>query len=216
MIQKKAVIGAAAFFLVAALFVGYFALAAEIGGKDNPLVTLDYLKSLNPQIEADIEALVNEKVEAKIGEINELLAQASETIDSKVGSGGGGDISALASDEAFINSIAAALAPQIGGTVDGETGLGSFKGRTVIEPGKSVFLPEGTCIMLRLGTATVVASNSPGLIDLTDGTQDSELENGEALKVDHLYTVTMEAGREVKNTGSGNVTVFIWGPYTTN
>ncbi len=214
MIQKKAVIGAAAFFLVAALFVGYFALAAEIGGKDNPLVTLDYLESLKPQIEADIETIVNELIGAKMGEIDEKLIEAQQIIDGMTGSGGtGGDISSLVTDEAFIKSIAEALASQIGGTADGDGGLGGFEGRTVIAPGKSVFLPEGTRIMLRLGTGTVVASNSPGLIDMTDA---SVLENGQALKSMHFYTVTMEAGREVKNTGSDNVTVFIWGPYTQN
>ncbi len=211
MIQKKAVIGAAAFFLVAALFVGYFSLAAEIGGKDNPLVTMDYLESLNPQIEAEIETIVNEKADAVKAELDNKLVEISATINSMLGSGGSPDVSALVNDEAFLNSVVAAVIAQIGSGSSGDSTLVSASDRVEIEPGKSVILPEGTNIMLRIGTGTVVASNSPGLIDLTDA---ATLDNGQALKQNHLYTVTMEAGREVKNTGTTNVIVFIWGPYT--
>ncbi|MDR1692937.1 MAG: hypothetical protein LBR72_06220 [Oscillospiraceae bacterium] len=213
MIQKKAVIGAAAFFLVASLFVGYFAIAAEVGGKENPLVTLDYLESLTPKIEELIELKVSERAGAALTEIDGKLELAKQTIDQMAQQGGvpgSVDASALLNDEAFIASIVDAITARVGGTTG--TGLASASSRVEIEPGKSVAIPQGTNIMLRLGTGTVVASNSPGLIDMSD--PGNPINDGQALLQDHLYTCTMEAGRDVKNTGTNTVTVFIWGPFT--
>ena len=205
MIQKKSVIGAAAFFVLMALTVGWFALASDIGGKEDPLVTLDYLKSLDPQIEATIEAAVNEKVDARIQEFKDMLDQASETLGN-VSSGGGIDINALLNDDALISRIASEIAAQIG---VGTGSLEAFSEKVVVEAGETLHLPMGSSIMLRIGTGTVVASNAPGLIDTTTAAQ---LDNGGTLVANHMYTVTMEAGRDIKC--SARMTVFIWGPYT--
>jgi len=203
-IQKRSVIGAAAFFVLMALTVGYFALAADIGGKENPLVTMDYLQSLYPQIEETIEATVNEKVDARIQEIsNSQLPQPSDTAPQGNGTF---DLNELLNDEAFISRVAAEIAAQIGA---GTSSLEAFSDKVVVETGQTLHLPMGSSIMLRLGTGTVVASNAPGLIDMTDAGQ---LDNGGVLAVNHWYTVTMEAGRDIKC--SSKMTVFIWGPYT--
>lgn len=205
MAQKKTVIGAAAFFVVTALLVGYFALAAEIGDKEDPLVSLGYLRSLDPQIEATIEAIAKEKVESQTREITDLLNQAYEKIGDMSG-GSSLDASDLLNNEEFINKIAAELAVQISGSTGA---LDAVSARVEVEAGKTLHLPVGSSIMLRLGTGTVVASNSPGLIDMTTG---DPLDNGGTLVANHLYTVTMDAGRDIKC--SSKMTVFIWGPYT--
>ncbi|MDR0326130.1 MAG: hypothetical protein LBI19_08575 [Oscillospiraceae bacterium] len=206
MIQKKSVIGAAAFFVLMALTVGWFALAADIGGKENPLVTLEYLKSLDPQIEATIEAAVNEKVDARMQEFNDLLSQASEAIGNMPSGGGGIDINDLLNDDALISRIATEISAQIGAGVGS---LEAFALRQEVQTGQTLHLPVGSMVMLRLGSGTVVASNSPGLIDLTTA---NPLDNGGVLVANHLYTVTMEAGRDIKCTAK--MTVFIWGPFT--
>jgi hypothetical protein len=205
-IQKKSVIGAAAFFVLMALTVGWFALAADIGGKENPLVTLEYLKSLDPQIEATIEAAVNEKVDARMQEFNDLLSQASEAIGNMPSGGGGIDINDLLNDDALISRIATEISAQIGAGVGS---LEAFALRQEVQTGQTLHLPVGSMVMLRLGSGTVVASNSPGLIDLTTA---NPLDNGGVLVANHLYTVTMEAGRDIKCTAK--MTVFIWGPFT--
>ena len=204
MIQKRSVIGAAAFFVLMALTVGYFALAADIGGKENPLVTMDYLQSLYPQIEATIEAVINEKVEARIQEINN--GELAPPVNHPPQNGGSVDFDELLNDEAFISRVAAEIAAQIGA---GTSSLEAFSEKVVVEAGQTLHLPMGSSVMLRLGTGAVVASNAPGLIDTTTATQ---LDNGGTLVANHMYTVTMEAGRDIKC--SARMTVFIWGPYT--
>ncbi|MDR0292613.1 MAG: hypothetical protein LBH95_00470 [Oscillospiraceae bacterium] len=207
MIQKKQVIGAAAFFILTALVVGFFALAADFGGKENPLVTLDYLTSLYPQIETTIENTVREKVDVQIQGIEEQIRQAVERINEMSPGGSSPDLSGMLNDEDFINRVAAEVAAQIGASAGG--GLDATSQRVVVDTGKTLHLPLGSSVMLRLGTGTVVASNAPGLIDTTTA---QPLDNGGVLTANHMYTVTMEAGRDIKC--SSTMTVFIWGPYT--
>jgi hypothetical protein len=202
MVQKKQVIGAAAFFVVMALTVGFFALAADLGGKENPLVTLDYLKSLDPQIEETIANAVRTQVELQISDFQDLVHQAQET----VAAGGFPDAGGLIHDQAFVDRVASAIAGQIGA---GTGALDAVAERVVVESGQTLRLPMGSSILLRLGTGTVQAPNTPGLIDLTTGTT---LDNGGVLAANHKYFVSMEAGREIRC--SARMTVFIWGPYT--
>jgi hypothetical protein len=206
-IQKRPVIGAAAFFVVMALVVGSFALAANGGGKEDPLVTLGYLESIYPQIEATIEATVREKVDAQILDFQDLLTQAQNNIGGLSPGVSTADMSELLNNEAFISSIASAMVSQIGVSAGGS--LDAVSQRVEVNANSTLHLPMGSSVMLRLGTGTVVASNSPGLINLTDG---SVLDNGSNLVANNLYTVTMEAGRDIKCTAK--MTVFIWGPYT--
>ena len=67
----------------------------------------------------------------------------------------------------------------------------------------------GCEVMLRVGTATCVTDEAPGLIDCTDG---SILNNGKALVKNHLYMVTIET-RGVKATAD-TVKVLVRGEYT--
>ena len=63
--------------------------------------------------------------------------------------------------------------------------------------------------MLRVGTATCVASGAPGLVDSTGGTT---LANGNALVTNHLYLVTV-ATRGVTATAD-TVKLLVRGSYT--
>ena len=67
----------------------------------------------------------------------------------------------------------------------------------------------GCEIMLRVGTATCLASGSPGLIDSTDGTT---LSAGSALVTNHLYMVTVDT-RTVSATAD-TVKLLVRGSYT--
>lgn len=78
-----------------------------------------------------------------------------------------------------------------------------------LSQGQTLHLELGCEVMLRVGSASCVASSSPGLIDSTDG---STLNNGGALKTNHLYLATIE-GRSV-SAGSGTVKVLVRGGYT--
>ena len=67
----------------------------------------------------------------------------------------------------------------------------------------------GCEIMLRVGTATCVASGAPGLVDSTGGTT---LANGNALVTNHLYLVTVDT-RGVTATAD-TVKLLVRGSYT--
>lgn len=89
----------------------------------------------------------------------------------------------------------------------GSGGANDFKVISVAS-GKTLIGDVGTEIMLRIGTATCVASSSPGLIDSSDAVI---LSGGGALKTNHLYMVTVE-DRGFKATS--DVKIVIRGTYT--
>jgi hypothetical protein len=208
MARKKQVIGAAAFFVVMALTVGFLSLAADNGGKDNPLVTLDYLKSIEPQIDSVISSAVTRHIDSQMSDIRAMIDQASAA-------GGMGSISnpeELLQNQDFINSVANAIAGQIGvGT--GE--LDSTATRVTGLAGKTIFLAPGSSILLRQATGTLHASDTnTGLIDVTNG---SVLNIGGTVLENHKYFNSSPGNnREVRfasNVPSGT-TAFIWGTYT--
>jgi hypothetical protein len=67
----------------------------------------------------------------------------------------------------------------------------------------------GTEIMLRVGTATCVASSAPGIIDMNAG---GTLNAGYPLVTNHLYMVTIDP-RGIQATSSV-VKVLVRGDYT--
>jgi hypothetical protein len=206
MIQKKSVIGAAAFFTVMALTVGYFAIAADIGGRENPLVTLDYLQSLDPQIANTIADVVNEKVNAEMQRITEMLRQAEETIGSLPS--GGGSIDDFLHNDDFIARLAAEIADLYGLSPGGE--LEASGTRLEIRSGTTIRLAQGSRIVRRGGSAEVVnvPSGQAGLINVTSGTV---LNSGGNLEENHEYIVTFSAGREIRCTSDS--VFFIWGSF---
>ncbi len=95
-----------------------------------------------------------------------------------------------------------------------ETALSSNGGTSTytvvtLAKGQTLTGAVGCEIMLRIGTASVSASDSPGLVDTTDA---SSLNNGSALKTNHLYMVTI-GGNGIKATAA-TVKVIVRGSYT--
>lgn len=92
--------------------------------------------------------------------------------------------------------------------IDQRTGAASFRVVT-LSRGQTLTGNVGCEIMLRVGAASCVASEDPGLIDSTAG---STLNNGDALVTNHLYLVTIDT-RSV-TAASGTVKLLVRGPYS--
>ena len=85
---------------------------------------------------------------------------------------------------------------------------GSFSVVT-LSYGQELTADVGCEIMLRIGSATVSATDTPGLVDTTDGTT---LENGLSLTQNHLYMATI-AGHSVV-AASDTVKLLVSGTYS--
>lgn len=90
-------------------------------------------------------------------------------------------------------------------------GGGSSSTFTVVTltKGQKLVGSVGCEVMLRVGTATCLASGSPGLIDCTAGTT---LSAGSALTQNHLYMVTVDT-RTISATAD-TVKLLVRGSYT--
>ncbi len=209
MAHKRAIIGTLAFLLVAVLAVGYFALAAEIGGKDNPLVTLSYLSGIEPQLEAQIDQMITQQTQKQADELDAKYAQAKDSLQKMIDDFSGANAGAITSDPAFMTAVVNAVLAQMdpSGSSTG-TQPETFK-RVDIPSGKTVTLGMGSMAFLRSGAAKCYSTGSPGLINLSDGTA---LENNSALVKNNLYSVTFDSGRGFK-TSEASI-VFILGSYS--
>lgn len=208
MAQKKAIVGTLAFLLVAFLMVGYFALASELGGKDDPLVTMGYLKSLESDMKGIMKELAEQEYKTQSAKLESDFTEAKKELQNMINQMGGG--ASLAEDADFVNKVADAVVAKMGssgGTVG--TVPDTFV-KVEVPANKTVTVKMGGMFFLRLGSATCYATSTPGLIDLTTG---ADIANGAALEKNHLYSVTVDSGRGFK-TGSNTVTVFILGSYT--
>ncbi len=203
MLQNKWVLGVFTFLLVAMLFAGYLAVAAEIGSKDDPLVAVSYIQNelmpvLNDKIDAAVQIKnkeysdqLNQQYQTLLGEFQRKAAELMT---------GSGSIN----DEAFVNAVAEQIIAKQGSS----GGVSDGMKKVEVASGKTVTLDIGAEVLLRVGAATCVADSATGLIDMTTG---STLAGGAALEKSHLYLSTIE-GRGFKCTA--NCTVFIRGGYT--
>ena len=90
-----------------------------------------------------------------------------------------------------------------------ELNTGSNYSVVTLSKGQVLTGGVGCEVMLRVGTATCSATDSPGLVDTTGGTT---LDNGGSLVKNHLYMVTI-AGGGVKATAT-TVKVLVRGTYS--
>ena len=67
MTQKRVFLSISAFLLVVVLLAGYAVIAAELGSKEDPLVTLSYL---NDELTSSLMTQVDEQIAAKTEEFN--------------------------------------------------------------------------------------------------------------------------------------------------
>ncbi|MDR0248895.1 MAG: hypothetical protein LBI44_04465 [Oscillospiraceae bacterium] len=209
MMQKKAVLGATVFLLVMLVLVGFFSLAAEIGGKDDPLVSLGYLKALEPELMTKIDDMVRTRVESYDSELDGKIAQAIERIEQISGGGnpGGGS---LTEDKAFISAVAAEVAQLIGAPGQSGGDIPVTYQRVQVPKDKVILFGEGTSFFKRTGTAAVYKKEMPneaGLINLSTGRM---LDSGN-VENNYLYSVTFDKTRGFK--ASSDVWVFVLGPY---
>jgi hypothetical protein len=198
----------AAVVLVTLAITGYFAVAAEYGSKDDPLVTLSYITEvLSPETMQKIDKALAEKqtafdqqVDAKVNEVNAALDKKLATYQSALAQGG-------ISDD-LVEQIANKVIEKLGSSASTGTTAQSTWAVVKVPAGKTVVCEIGCEILLRLNSAACYASSSPGLIDLSDGTT---LDNGKALTINHLYLVTIQSRGF---SSSGGCTVLINGKYT--
>ena len=204
MAEKKWVIGLSAFLLVTMLFAGYMAMAAELGSRDDPLVTASYItEELMPSLNKKIDELIVKKTGEFSDDMNRQFDTLMADLEAVVQDFNNSFSSTSLSNPAFVEAVANAVVAKQGGG-----GVANTMKKVDVPNGKTVSLALGSEALLRIGSATCVASGSPGLIDMTDG---GELTNGGDLQKNHLYLCTVE-GRGLKATSA--VTVFIRGGYT--
>ena len=155
---------------------------------------------------------------ALCGALNMTAAFAAE-----VGSSGDPLVTLSYLNDTFLNTIMtkvdekiaarnSQIAQQLGGQTTSSGGV-STTGATftvvTLSSGQVLTGGIGCEVMLRVGTASCVASSTPGLIDETAG---GTLAGGGSLVQNHLYMMTVE-GRGVKATAA-TTKLLVRGSYT--
>ena len=83
--RKKWTITLSAILLVLLSVAGYFAIAAEYGSQEDPLVTLSYVNNvLSPQVMQKLNDELNKKATEVSAEIDTKVKAASDEIDKKI------------------------------------------------------------------------------------------------------------------------------------
>lgn len=187
---------------------GYFAIAADSGSREDPVVTLSYINDvIGPQTIQEIDAIFEEKKGTLDEELDKRLNDLSGEMDRMAAQYRNTLAGAIVSD-AVVDQIAQKVVESMGGSGGGSASSTASWSVVQIEAGKTLTGSVGCEVILRIGAATCVASGTPGIINLSDGT---DLANGGELKTNNLYIVTVN-GRGVAS--SGGCTVLVSGSYT--
>ena len=201
--SRKWTLSLAAALLVVLMATGYLAIAADYGSKDDPLVTLSYINDvLAPEATAKIEAAFAAKASEFDTLITQKMASIQSQIDQKVAEMG----QTAAPSDALVEAVTSAVLQQLGET--GGPAASNSWNVVQLTSGQALSAGVGCEILLRAGTAACVASGTPGLINLSSGT---DLANGGALAANNLYIVTVQ-GNGVR--ASGAATLLVNGTYT--
>ena len=166
--------------LVGTALAAFAAIAAEAGSQGDPLVTLSYLNSTF--------------LDQLLGEVDEKLAQRDREILAEV------ERSADAAREEILDAV------------DGVDTAGSAPAavyrEVALSAGQVLYGSAGCEVMLRGGTAACVSpdKSAPGLVDVTGGVT---INDGTALQVNHLYTMTAYRGVSAADA----VTLLVRGEY---
>mgnify|MGYP003371550082 CR=1 FL=1 len=152
---------AACALLAATVLAAFVALAADVGGQGDPLVTLSYL---NETFLSQILTKVDERLASRDGE---LLAEMEREV-------------ARTEEE---------LLSRLGGGTGGSGGVAASYETVTLTGGMTLTGAAGTEVLLRSGTAYCVSAgnSTPGLVDITGG---GTINNGSALVKDHLYLMS--------------------------
>ncbi len=189
--------------LTAVVFMGVIAIAAEYGGKDDPLVSLSYINSVfAPDLQAKIDKNIENKINAFSNEVDNKLSSYSNNLDKKIAEFTAENAS-FAADSTVLESIAQSVASRVGNK--GQTASFTL---VKLSAGQVLRCSVGTEVLLRLGSAVCVSSGTPGLIDTTSA---KNLPGGSALSKNHLYLCTVN-GRGV--SAPSGATVLVRGGYS--
>jgi hypothetical protein len=215
MTRKRWVTGTAAALMVLLVVALWAAIAADLGSHNDPLITVGYINELMPSLMRGLD----ERVAEKAGELNRQLdaqyREAAAALQAIISEFNQTHIHSVTGD-AFVAAVAARVFELMGGgTLEGGGEIRSQ--RVELRNGQTLIGFIGTEFVLRIGSATVVGG-TPGLIDLTSG---AELNNNAALRINHLYMVTIDnvsPGQNANNTPRGlratsNSVVFVTGPF---
>lgn len=214
MVSKRWIASVCSVLIVVLLLAGGAAVAAELGGKDDPLVSLSYIEQLIPQLNENIEKVIKDKVSEFDASLDTKIEEVNRSIDEKISRFEEQYAAGFANDD-FIAKVAAALADKgITGSAGSTGSSGTTSGdgylftRVDVATGQTLYGEVGTEILWRLGTGVCVSPGSPGLIDITTG---GDLASGGQLQQNHVYVVTV-GDRGFKATS--DCRVMIKGPYT--
>ena len=209
MIKKKWLALTGAVLVVLALVSGYVALAAEYGSNEDPLVALSYIQNvLDPQINSRIDESIGKKTAEFTTGLDTQLTGYSAEIDQKIAEFAT-KYADLANDEEFVNKVAQQVISSLGEASSSSSGGSGDTFKVVrVDAGKRLIGGVGCEIILRIGSAKCYATGTPGLINLSAGT---DLGGGGDLAINNLYIVTVE-GRGFTTTQGA--TVLVAGPYT--
>lgn len=165
--------------LVTMTLLGVALAAGQQGTQTDPLVTLSYLTTkATPEIMTQVDTKVTAREKALTDQLNAAISGYTKQVEDKLKGASGGSAAAVAF--------------------------------TVVDlaAGQRLNAGVGCELMLRVGSATVSASSSPALIDMTDGTGNWD---SSALVQNHLYMATIE-GRAI--VAQDAVKLLVRGSYT--
>lgn len=146
------------------------AASGGAGTQSDPLVTLSYL---NDTFMEQLLTKVDERLTARDAELAQKLGEQ-------------------------VRQDTRALSERYGTGADGGSGMADAFAVVTLSNGQTLYGDVGCEVMLRVGTASCVASSTPGLIDETDA---STLSGGKGLMQNHLYMMTI-SDRGVKATAA--------------
>lgn len=210
--KRKWTVWLSAALLIVLAVTGYFAVAAEYGSKEDPLVTVGYINEvLSPQTMAEIQKAADTLKADFDEQINTKMQAASADIDKKIA-----DYKAALGDGSISDDVIDAIADRVIAKMEADgVNLGGGNATVAndwkvvtIAAGKKLIGQVGCEIILRIGSASCVAPSSPGLINLTAG---NELANGGALAQNNLYIVTV---KERGISSSAGCTILVNGNYS--
>lgn len=206
MSKKKWIITICSILLVALLSVGYMAIAAEYGSKEDPLVTLSYITDvLSPDTLSKVDQAVAQKADALEAQLTEKMKDFSTEIDAKI-SAFQKDYATQVTSDALVEKVASLVLEKMGVSETAPVTASEWKVVT-LKKGQKITGDVGVELLLRIGSASCYATGSPGLINLTSGTV---LSSGQALSQNNLYIVTV-SGRGL--TATNDATLLIKGNY---
>ena len=204
--NKKWAVWLIAVLLVVLTATGYFAIGAEYGSQDDPLVTLSYINDvLSPNTMKNIDSIFAQKQQELTAQIDQKMGNLDAQIDDKIS-----QLQKQYVQTGIGDDVIQAAANLVIDKLNGSLGPGEGAQWKVIKlvKGKVLTGKVGCELLLRFGSSVCVASGSPGLIDLSNG---CDLANGGILEANHLYLITVD-GRGIKATS--DATLLVCGNYT--